>query len=64
MMDTTLDVLKSTKAFLDDIIIITKGTLEDHEKEIDSTLHRLNDESLGISLHKCEFGLNQIIWLG
>ena len=64
MMDTTLDGLDSTNAFLDDIIIITKGTIEKHEEEIDKTLNRLREENLAISLHKCEFGLNEIIWLG
>ena len=64
MMDTTLDVLDSTNAFLDDIIIITKGTIEKHEEEIDKTLNRINEENLAISLHKCEFGMNEIIWLG
>ena len=64
MMDTTLDGLESTNAFLDDIIIITKGTIEKHEAEIDKTLHRLNEENLAISLHKWEFGLNEITWLG
>ena len=63
MMDTTLDGLNSTNAFLDDIIIITKGTIENHEEEIDKTLNRLNEENLVISLHKCELGLNEIIWL-
>ena len=64
MMDTTLDRLDSTNVFLDDIIVITKGTIEKHEKEIDKTLNRLNEENLAISLHKCEFGLNEITWLG
>ena len=64
MMDTTLDGLDSTNAFLDNIIIITKGTIEKHEEEIDKTLNRLNEENLAINLHKCEFGLNEIIWLG
>ena len=64
MMDTTLDRLDSTNAFLDDTIIITKGTIEKHEEEIDKTLNRLNQENLAISLHKCEFGINEIIWLG
>ena len=63
-MDTTLNGLDSTNAFLDDIIIITKGTIEKHEEEIDKTLNRLNEENLAISLHKCEFGLNEITWLG
>ena len=64
MMDTTLDGLNSTNAFLDDIIIITKGTIEKHEVEIDKTLNRLYDENLAISLHKCEFCLIEITWLG
>ena len=63
MMNTTLDGLDSTNAFLDDIIIITKGTIEKHEEEIDKTLNRLKEENLAISLHKCEFGMNEIIWL-
>ena len=64
MMDTTLDGLDSTNAFLDDIIIITKGTIEKHENEIDKALKRLDQENLAISLHKCEFGLTEITWLG
>ena len=62
-MDTTLDGLDSTDVFLDDIIVITKGTIEKHEKEIDKTLNRLNEENLAIILHKCKFGLNEITWL-
>ena len=64
MMDTTLNGLDSTNSFLDDIIIITKGTIEKHENEIDKTLKRLDQENLAISLHKCEFGLTEITWLG
>ena len=59
MMDTTLDGINSTNTFLDNIIIITKGTIENHEREIDKTLNRLNKENLAISLHICEFGLNE-----
>ena len=61
MMDTTLDGLKSTNAFLDDIIIKFKGTLEQHETEIDKTLKRLDNEKLAMSLHKCEFGLTEMV---
>ena len=64
MMDTTLDGRNSTNAILGDIIIITKGTIENHEEEIDKILNWLNEENLAINLHKCEFGLNEIIWLG
>ena len=58
MMDTTLDGIDSTNAFLDNIIIITKGTIEKHEEEIDKTLNRLNEENLAISLQKCGIGMN------
>ena len=63
MTDTTLDGINTTNTFLDDIIIITKDTIENHEQEIDKTLNRLNEENRGISLHKCEFGLNKTTWL-
>ena len=64
MMDTTLNGLNSTNAFLDDIIIISKGTLEQHENEIDKALERLDNKNLAISLHKCEFSLTETTWLG
>ena len=65
MMDTTLNGINSPNAFLDDIIIIiSKGTLEEHENEIDKTLKRLDKENLTISLHKSEFDLTEITWLG
>ena len=62
-MDTTLDGINSTNAFLDDIIIISKATLEKHENEIDKTLRRLDKKNLAISLHKCEFGITECTWL-
>ena len=64
MMDTTLDGLKSTNAFLDDTIIISKGTLVQHEKEIDKTLKRQHNENIATSLHKFEYGPKKIVWLG
>ena len=64
MMDTTIEGIKSTNAFLDDIIIISKGTLEKQENEIDKTLKRLDKENLAVSLHKCKFGPTEITWLG
>ena len=63
-MDTTLDGINSTSAFLDDIIINSKRTLEKNENEIDKTLERLYNENLAISLHKCEFRLTEIKLLG
>ena len=63
-MDTTLDGINSNNAIPDDIIIISKGTLEKYENEIEETVERLDNENLAISLHKCKFGLTEITWLG
>ena len=63
-IDKTLHDINSKLAYLDDILIITKGTLDEHEKELDKILHRLNEENLAINLQKCEFAKEQIIWLG
>ena len=50
-IDYTLSNIKSAHAFLDDIIIITKRSLIDHEKEIDKFLVRLDNNTLAISLN-------------
>ena len=64
VMDYTLNNITSAHAFLDDIIIIAKGTHEDCENEIDKVLYKLDKENLAISLQKCEFLQTEITWLG
>ena len=49
-MDFTLNNTNSAHAFLEDIIVITKGTSEDHENEIDKVLYKLDKENLAISV--------------
>ena len=63
-IDKTLEGCKNYFAFLDDILIATKGRLKEHEETLDIILDRLNKEGLAISLQKCEFGKQQIEWLG
>ena len=58
-MDKTLEGLNSINSLLDDIIIITKRTLEECKYEIDKTLQRLRGENWAISQHKSEFGLTE-----
>ena len=59
IMDFTLANINSAQAFLDDIIKITKGTLTNHENELDKVLARLDKKNLAISLHKCEFAVKK-----
>ena len=63
-IDVTLQNCHNKFAFLDDILVITKGDISDHEKEIDKILHQLDKENLAIKLQKCEFAKKEITWLG
>ena len=54
-IDVTLRNCHNKFAFLDDILVITKGNITDHEKELDKMLYLLDTENLAIKLQKCEF---------
>ena len=44
--------------------MITKGSLQDHENELDKTMRKLNEENLAINLQKCDFAKEETTWLG
>ena len=51
-------------AWLDDVIIVTKGTIDKHEAEVKETMEKL--EKAGYRLHpnKCEFFKQEAKWIG
>ena len=63
-IDKTLEGITSKFAFLDDILVTTKGSINEHEKELDKILKKLNNEGLAINLQKCAFAKTNIEWLG
>ena len=63
-IDKTLEGISYKFAFLDDILVITKGAIKEHELDLNKILQKLEAESLAISLQKCEFAKNTIEWLG
>ena len=63
-IDVTLKNFHNKFAFLDDILVITKGNITDHEEELDKILFLLDKENFAIKLQKCEFAKEQITWLG
>ena len=63
-IDKTLKVISSKLAFLDDVLVITKGTIQEHERELDKILKIFDYKGLAISLQKCEFAKNKTEWLG
>ena len=64
VMFYTLVGLKNTHCFLDDIIIVSRASKEDHLKLVYNCLKKLNDDNLRINLPKCHFAKTEIEWLG
>ena len=62
-MDYTLIGLKNTYRFLDDILIESKRSEEEHKQYVLNCLERLDDENLRINLPKCHFSKLEIDWL-
>ena len=54
-IDKTLEGISSKFAFLDDILVITKGSLNEHEHKLDKMREKLDKENLALNLQKCDF---------
>ena len=63
-IDLTLTNCKNTYAYLDDILIITKRSVEKHKETQEKSLHRLDEENFAISLDKCKLASNKLNGLG
>ena len=63
-MGYTLVGLSNTYCFLDDIIVVSKGSKESHLKYLYKCLQKLEADNLRINLSKCRFAKHQINWLG
>ena len=59
-IDKTLYNLSNTFSFLDDIIIVTCGGLQNHKEILFKCLDRLNDENLAVNLINCKFAKTNI----
>ena len=63
-VDYTLMGLKNTFWFLDDILIVSKGSEEDRFQLVLDCLKKLDADNLQINLPKCHFAKQEISWLG
>ena len=63
-MDRTLIGLLNTFCYLDDVLVCSVGTLEEHNRLVEEALRRLLNEGFSLKLSKCEFSVNEIEWLG
>ena len=62
-MDYTLVGLTNTYCFLDDIIVVSKGSKESPIKYVYKCLRKLDADNLRINLSKCHFAKHQVNWL-
>ena len=53
-----------TPVWLDDIIVVTRGTKEEHTKKLESVITKLENEGYKASKKKSKFLLKETVWLG
>ena len=63
-MDELLGDLPYVLLFIDDILVWTKGTYDEHVKQLDNVLGRLHGANLQLSLPKCHFCTDKVRYLG
>ena len=64
IMDLTLAGITNTFAFIDDILIVTHGTEEEHITKVKEVLKRLDNANINLRLDKCTFAAMNIEWVG
>ena len=63
-MDNTVQGIQGVFCFLDDILIVSKGSVTKHNKIVDNILSKLDREGFALKLSKCKFSKTKLIWLG
>ena len=53
-----------TPSWLDDIIIVTRGTIEKHESEVKEKMRKLDEAGYRLHTKKCEFFKKEAEWVG
>ncbi len=63
MMDL-MEALEYVRAYIDDLLVITRGTLEDHLPKLEEVLKRLHEVGLKVNATKSFFCTHKIKYLG
>ncbi len=59
-----MEALEYVRAFIDDLLVITRGTLEDHLDKLREVLRRLREAGLKVNATKSFFCTHEIEYLG
>jgi hypothetical protein len=63
-MEVVLEGIPEVVVYVDDIAIVTSGSMDDHARVVNQVLQRLNDHGMKLNLDKCHFGYKSILLLG
>ena len=63
-MNDLMDDLEFARAYLDDLLVITKGLFEEHLKHIEVVLNRLNESGLKVCMAKSKLCRDELEYLG
>ena len=59
-----MEALEYVRAYIDDLLVITRGTLEDHLEKLREVLRRLHEAGLKVNAAKPFFCTHEIEYLG
>ena len=63
-MSDLMRALHYVRTYIDDLLIISNGTFDDHLQKLGVVLQRLKDHGLRCNAPKCSFALEEIEYLG
>ena len=63
-MMNLMEVLEYVRAYINDLLVITRGTLEDHLEKLREVLRRLRKAGLKVNAAKLFFCTHEIEYLG
>ena len=64
VMERVLRGIDGVIIYVDDVVVMTNGSVEDHIKTLRQVVQRLNEHKLRLNLDKCHFGYKRIVVLG
>ena len=56
--------IQGVKAYIDDILVIKRGSFDEHLQQLEEVFDRCQKAGLKMNAEKCRFGLNEIDYLG
>ena len=59
-----MERLECVQYYLDNLLILSNDSFEDHMNKVDTALSRLNQASLKVRAKKCNFGMTELEYLG